>query len=61
MSPAMVIDIGWMAPAPSPCSARNAISAGMLQANPQSTDPTRKSAMPTRTIGLRPTVSDSFA
>ena len=37
------------------------MSAGMLHANPQSTDPSRKSPMPNRMIGLRPTVSASFA
>ena len=57
MSPAMVIAIGCTAPAPSPCTARNAMSAGMLHANPQSTDPSRNRPMPTSTTGLRPTVS----
>ena len=61
MSPAMVIDIGMTAPAPRPCTARNAMSAGMLHANPHSTLPARNSPIPTSIIGLRPTVSASLA
>src|SRR5580765_2509519 len=61
MSPAMVIDIGITAPAPRPCSARNAISVGMLQARPHSTLPARNRPIPISMIGLRPNVSESFA
>ena len=61
MSPAIVMLIGWTAPAPRPCRARNTISAVMLQANPQSTEPARNNPMPTYMIGLRPKVSASLA
>ena len=50
----MVMLIGCTAPAPSPCTARATISAGMLQAIPHSTDPTRNSPMPKSITGLRP-------
>jgi len=40
---------------------RNTISAGMLHANPHRIDPSRNSPMPMSTIGLRPTMSLSFA
>ena len=60
MSPAMVIAMGCTAPAPSPWTARNAMSAGMDQANPQSTEPSAKSPMPSSTTGLRPMVSASL-
>ena len=60
MSPTIVMDIGCTAPAPSPCTARNAMSAGMLHANPHRIDPSRNSPMPIRMIGLRPTMSLSF-
>ncbi len=61
MSPAIVIAMGATAPAPRPWIARAAMSAGMLHANPHSTDPTRNRPMPMRMMGLRPTVSLSFA
>ncbi len=57
MSPTIVTDIGWTAPAPSPWIARKAMSAGIDQANPHSTEPVRNVATPTRITGLRPTVS----
>src|SRR5664279_757404 len=60
MSPAIVTLIGWTAPAPRPCTARNAISAGMLQAKPHRIEPSRKSPMPNSMIGLRPNRSDSL-
>ena len=52
--------IGCTAPAPMPCTARNAISAGMLHATPHSTEPSRNTAMPKNITGLRPTTSASF-
>ena len=61
MSPAMVIDIGCTAPAPSPCRARNAMRTGMLQASPQSTEPSRNTPIPKSINGFRPTVSASLA
>ena len=50
----MVIAVGWTAPAPSPCSARKAISAGMLQASPQRIEPRTNAPTPISMIGLRP-------
>ena len=61
MSPATVTAIGWTAPAPRPCNARNAMSAGMLHATPHSMLPKRNSPMPNSSSGLRPKVSASFA
>ena len=60
MSPAIVTAIGWTAPAPSPWTARNAMSAGIDHATPHSTDPSPNSAIPMRTTGLRPIVSASL-
>ena len=60
MSPAMVMLIGWTAPAPRPCTARKTISAVMLQAAAQKMEPTRKRPMPTSMTGLRPTMSASL-
>jgi hypothetical protein len=57
MSPMMVMAIGCTDPAPMPCTARNAISAGMLQAKPQRMEPARKSPTPINMTGLRPTRS----
>ena len=37
------------------------MSAGMLHANPHRIEPSRNSPMPNRMIGLRPTMSESFA
>ena len=42
----MVIAIGCTAPAPRPCTARNAISAGMLHASPHSTLPDQEQPDP---------------
>ena len=50
----IVIAVGWTAPAPSPCSARKAISAGMLQAMPQRIEPRMNAPTPISMIGLRP-------
>ena len=57
----MVIAVGWTAPAPRPCSARNTISAGMLQAKPHRIEPSRNSPMPISMIGLRPNRSVNLA
>ena len=61
MSPAIVNEIGWTAPAPSPCRARNAISAGIEVAVPHRTDPTTNRASPNMNTGLRPRMSASRA
>ena len=50
----MVMVVGMIAPAPRPCTARNAISGQMLQATPHMMEPARKSAIPQRMTGLRP-------
>ena len=50
----IVIPTGWMAPAPTPWINRNKISDGIDQAKPQSTEPTRKIAMPKSSTGRRP-------
>ncbi len=60
MSPTMVIVIGRIAPAPRPWIARNTMSDVMSQATPHRTEPTRNSAMPNSTMGLRPIVSASL-
>jgi hypothetical protein len=60
MSPTIVIPIGWIAPAPSPWTSRNAISAGMLQANPHRIDPSTNSPTPSSMIGFRPRWSASL-
>jgi hypothetical protein len=57
----MVMAIGCTAPAPSPCTARKAMSAGIDHANPQSTEPIRKSPIPSSISGFRPTMSASLA
>ena len=54
MSPTMVSVVGCIAPAPSPCSARKAMSAPMLCASPLAIEPTRKTPIPARSTGLRP-------
>jgi hypothetical protein len=51
------MDIGWIAPAPMPCTARAAISTGMLHAAPHSTEPTRNAAIPKNITGRRPSTS----
>jgi hypothetical protein len=60
MSPTIVIPIGSTAPAPMPWTTRNAIRLPMLQATPQSSDPTTKSVTPTSITGLRPKRSASL-
>ncbi len=60
MSPTIVIAIGPTAPAPRPCTARNAIRAGIDHANPQRIEPSRNSPMPNRMMGFRPSTSASF-
>lgn len=57
MPPTIVIAIGATAPTPSPCTMRKTMSAGMLYAKPQRIDPARNRPMPSRMIGLRPTMS----
>ena len=56
----MVMAIGATAPAPRPWMAREAISTGILHAAPQSSEPSRKTAMPISITGLRPTMSESL-
>ena len=50
----MVMPIEIREPAPSPCSARNAMSCSMLRDSPASAEPRRKSASPARYAGRRP-------
>ena len=57
----IVMAVGCTAPAPSPCRARNAIRAGMLQAMPHKIEPSTKRPMPTSMIGLRPMRSVNLA
>ncbi len=45
----IVMLIGWIAPAPMPCTARNTMSVSMLHANPHSTDPAGTRRDPRRT------------
>ena len=59
-SPTMVRAIGWMAPAPSPCTARAATSWPIEPARPQALEPRRKSVRPKSITGLRPFRSASF-
>ena len=56
----MVMPIGWIAPAPTPCTSRNTIIDGIDQANPHSIEPNRKIAMPTSITVLRPSRSESL-
>ena len=56
----MVWAIGRMPPPPMPCSARAAISAGMLGASAQATEPTMKMTMATSIIRRRPWMSESL-
>ncbi len=60
MSPTMVSVVGCIAPAPSPCNARNAISVPMPPASPLAMEPTRKTPIPASSTGLRPYRSASF-
>ena len=57
----IVIPVGCIAPAPTPWMARNAMSAGMLQATPHRIDPRINRPMPTNMIGLRPIRSVNLA
>ncbi len=56
----IVMPAGWIAPAPSPCRARNAISAPMLHDTAHSTDPSTNVPIPNSISGLRPNVSASL-
>ena len=55
-----VSPIGWIAPAPMPCRARAAMSAGIDQASPHSSEAARKTPMPNSSTGLRPRTSASL-
>ena len=55
-----VMPIGWIAPAPSPCRARPAMSAGIDQASPHSTDAPTNTVIPKMSTGLRPSRSASL-
>ncbi len=59
-SPASVLTVAMIEPAPTPCRARNAIRLTMLQAAAHSADPVRNTMVPTIRIGLRPHRSASF-
>ena len=52
--PMMVIAIGWIAPAPAPCSARNSTSDSMPQARPHKVEANRNSPAPAKKTRLRP-------
>jgi hypothetical protein len=56
----MVMVVGMIAPAPRPCTTRNAISGQMLQATPHMIEPSRNRPMPQRITGLRPNRSFSL-
>ena len=60
MSPMMVCAIGKMPPPPMPCSARAKISAGMLGASAQATEPTMKMQIAISIIRRRPWMSESL-
>ena len=53
-SPTIVIATGCMPPAPTPWSARNAMSCVIDVARPLAIEPARKSATPRNMVGLRP-------
>ena len=59
-SPASVLTVAMVAPAPSPCSPRKTIRLTMLHADAHSADPVRKMMAPMIRIGLRPHWSASF-
>ncbi len=59
-SAASVCTVPCNAPPPRPCTIRNAISAPMFQATAHSSEPSRNTAAPTTSTGLRPKVSDSL-
>jgi len=54
MSPMIVIAIVWIAPAPTYCSERNAISHSIVRAKPHSVVPVRKISVPIKNTRLRP-------
>ena len=54
MSPTMVVAIGWIAPAPIPCKARNKMNDPMLQARPHSKEAAKNRLVPVKNTGLRP-------
>ena len=56
----MVMLIGCTAPAPRPCTARNAMSTVMFHAMPHMIEPSRNSPMPSSSTGLRPNRSASL-
>ena len=59
-SPTEVNAVVMINPAPTPCTARKAISVIMSPAAPHSHEPTTKMMMPARMNGLRPYRSESF-
>ena len=54
MSPAIVNEMGWTAPAPRPWSARKAMSSFIDVEKPHSAEPTTKTVRPNSITGLRP-------
>jgi hypothetical protein len=60
MSPTTAIVVTISPPAPSPCSARNAISSVMFWLIPQSAEPTRKMTIAVCRTSLRPYRSPSL-
>ena len=59
-SPMIAITLTISPPAPRPCTARNAISSAMLCDSPDSTEPTRKTAMANTNRFFRPYRSPSL-
>ena len=60
MSPTIAWASTMRPPPPTPCSARNAISWGMLRARPDSAEPTRKMTIAAMNRYLRPYWSPSL-
>jgi len=56
----IAMTIGNSAPAPSPCTARNATSSAMFCDAPESQEPARKRQTPMISITLRPNTSENF-
>ncbi len=54
MSPMMVVAIGWMAPAPAPCKARNRISGTIAQARPHRVEATMNKPAPAKNTRFLP-------
>jgi hypothetical protein len=54
MSPMIVIATGCSPPAPTPWTARNAMSWSIVCERPLAIEPARKAAIPTSMMGLRP-------